>query len=573
MLFAGCGGDGGDSPSAAELSGEFQAGRVSGLRYVTPTRSGITDANGTFKYLAGESVTFSVGAIQLGHVPGAPQITPFTLAGMTPPTTEPALRRELDRASRTTSNFVRAVNLMRLLMALDVDHDPANGLDLRGRDALLASATLNLDQPIVEFAAAVEKLAPDLTHNMPRWLPIVHLYRALGIAVPAHAPASQDSSYGGGTTQVTTYSYNPDGSLESQRSSYGAGEYRASIAYRYDALGRTTSRRTERLYDFWGSFADEEVTNYDVLGNLSSRTHDSDQGADGVIDVRQVSDFETDAFANVLGEVSSFDSGLDGTIDRVDRFSAEFDSRLNPDNSTWWSDSNMDGVTDQRTTWDVEFDASNRPLAELYEVDEDADGTIDSRDTNTFTLAANGRDISELRVSDLDADGIAEMRTRSDWVFDSGGVLRTLTVDGEYNFDEDENTSSTYHEVWTFDRDRRVLDVVTSEDWDGDGVDVVSRRVNSYDDHGNVLEAVNESDSEGDSQWDYRSVTAYEYGLGAELLGSTTTIQFSVDEPPISSGSTSITGNTLENGVLMLAQSYLEFRFNTGVVAVATDAF
>ena len=38
LLFAGCGDD--ENPSAAELSGEFQAGGVSGLHYVTPTRSG-----------------------------------------------------------------------------------------------------------------------------------------------------------------------------------------------------------------------------------------------------------------------------------------------------------------------------------------------------------------------------------------------------------------------------------------------------------------------------------------------------------------------------------------------------
>lgn len=167
------------SQAAAELSGVLQAGGVQGVHYETQLRSGLTDSAGTFKYLQGELVAFSVGGITLGSAPGASQITPFTLAGMTPPTTEPALRRELDRASRTTSNFVRATNMMRLLMALDADHNPASGFDLRGRDASFATASLDFDPTIPQLAVTLEKLAPDLTHHLPRWLPIVHLYRAL----------------------------------------------------------------------------------------------------------------------------------------------------------------------------------------------------------------------------------------------------------------------------------------------------------------------------------------------------------------------------------------------------------
>ena len=108
LLVAGCSDDKEDL-APVELNGVFQAGGVSGLQYATPTRTGFTDSEGTFKYLAGESVTFSVGGLTLGHAPGAAKITPFTLAGLTPPTTERDLRRELDLASRvaTVHIFVR----------------------------------------------------------------------------------------------------------------------------------------------------------------------------------------------------------------------------------------------------------------------------------------------------------------------------------------------------------------------------------------------------------------------------------------------------------------------------------
>src|SRR6476646_9328075 len=98
-VLSACGGssDSGNS-GQAEVSGVFQAGGAQGVHYSTPTRSGSTDAAGTFKYLPGETVSFSIGAIQLGSAPGAASVTIFTLSGSTPPTTELALRRELDRA-------------------------------------------------------------------------------------------------------------------------------------------------------------------------------------------------------------------------------------------------------------------------------------------------------------------------------------------------------------------------------------------------------------------------------------------------------------------------------------------
>jgi len=564
LLFAACGDD--ESPPAAELSGEFQAGKVSGLRYVTPTRSGITDATGVFKYLPGESVTFSVGAIQLGHAPGASQITPFTLAGMTPPTTEPALRRELSRASRTTSNFVRAVNQMRLLLALDVDHNPANGIDLRGRDAALANATVDFDATIPQFAERLEKLAPDLTHNMPSWLPIVHLYRALGIAVPAHAPTNHDYDYSGIYTPETLFTYYPDGSLKSRGSSDSFLSFVSSNSYGYDALGRTTFSRTEQN-SFSGRIIGEERRNYDSHGNLAMRTYEFDQGADGTIDARQVTDFETDAFANILGEVTQYDASHDGTIDRLETFAAQFDTRLNPDFSTRQTDANMDGVIDSRVTIDSAFDAANRPISNRYEIDDPADGVVDARYSTSATYAGNGRDVTEVYEDDWNADGIAETRATYEWVHDSGGRLRTLTIDAEDNQDGNETIDSRILEVITFDRDGRVLSDVVSEDDEADGdIDYVSTRTNTYDSYGNILETNSEFDYAGD-QVDSRYVTRNEYGAGAELLGFVNTYHYAGAAESTDITSMRTTNVLLDDGVLMLAQSYLEFSFLTGAVA------
>src|SRR5260221_9574037 len=55
------------------LTGVF-AGPTSGLKYQTPTLSGITADDGEFQYRAGESITFLVGALVLGSVEAAPRL-------------------------------------------------------------------------------------------------------------------------------------------------------------------------------------------------------------------------------------------------------------------------------------------------------------------------------------------------------------------------------------------------------------------------------------------------------------------------------------------------------------------
>src|SRR5690348_9414181 len=124
LALAGCGGN--DHKAPAELTGKLQGGHVQGVSWHTPTHWGSTDVNGGFTYLPGETVTFSLGDVELGAAPGAPDITLFTLAGLTPPTTERTLRLQLDRAMRMSTPFTRAINIDALLIALDADGNPDN---------------------------------------------------------------------------------------------------------------------------------------------------------------------------------------------------------------------------------------------------------------------------------------------------------------------------------------------------------------------------------------------------------------------------------------------------------------
>ncbi|KAH9204439.1 Alpha/Beta hydrolase protein [Leptodontidium sp. 2 PMI_412] len=57
------------------LSGVFLDGPLIGVGYSTPSQSGVTDHDGFFTYQKGELVTFSIGALTVGHAVGSPSLT------------------------------------------------------------------------------------------------------------------------------------------------------------------------------------------------------------------------------------------------------------------------------------------------------------------------------------------------------------------------------------------------------------------------------------------------------------------------------------------------------------------
>ena len=93
------------------------AGPVAGLRYETPTCSGVTDADGTFDYRDGEVIAFSVGAVVVGTARGAERLTVADIVG------------------RVDGNLSKLAdpgltNIARFLQTLDADGNPDNGITL-----------------------------------------------------------------------------------------------------------------------------------------------------------------------------------------------------------------------------------------------------------------------------------------------------------------------------------------------------------------------------------------------------------------------------------------------------------
>jgi hypothetical protein len=153
-ILAACGGGGGGSagtgntggtggnntpppaPPPATENGVFIDSAVAGIHYQTATQSGETDAEGRFKYLPGETVTFSIGGITLPPVAASDTVTPLMVF--------------------ETSDFTdpRVVNLGRLLQSLDDDGNLDNGIQITAEARTAATGvTLDFAVPTATFEA------------------------------------------------------------------------------------------------------------------------------------------------------------------------------------------------------------------------------------------------------------------------------------------------------------------------------------------------------------------------------------------------------------------------------------
>ncbi|SDI41306.1 hypothetical protein SAMN04488540_101331 [Ferrimonas sediminum] len=111
-LLAACGGSSGSSAQPEPLTGYLKDSALAGVNYHTPSLSGLTGPNGEYQYREGEQVTFHIGTLPLGDAPGAPLTTPVELL------------------AQHGFGDTEVTNMVRLLMALDTDQDPVNGIQI-----------------------------------------------------------------------------------------------------------------------------------------------------------------------------------------------------------------------------------------------------------------------------------------------------------------------------------------------------------------------------------------------------------------------------------------------------------
>jgi hypothetical protein len=147
LFVSACGG--GDSTTAIDTvsTGVFIDSAVEGLQYETATQSGITNSLGEYDYLPGETATYSIGGIVLGSTIAGPVVTPLSIVPGATSATNPVV-----------------TNIVRLLLSLDSDGNPDNGITI-SNDVTTAANDLTVDFSVADLSA--DEGITSLLNNLP----------------------------------------------------------------------------------------------------------------------------------------------------------------------------------------------------------------------------------------------------------------------------------------------------------------------------------------------------------------------------------------------------------------------
>lgn len=122
----------------AMQSGRFIDSPVSGLNYHSASVDGVTDGNGGFMYVDGETMQFSIGDVVLGEAMPKDVMTPVDFADAA------------DQAEGLDNPMV--INMGRFLQSLDADADPENGITITPEVvAEVMGRMINFNQSVADF--------------------------------------------------------------------------------------------------------------------------------------------------------------------------------------------------------------------------------------------------------------------------------------------------------------------------------------------------------------------------------------------------------------------------------------
>lgn len=119
---------------ASTQSGILTDAKITGVSYTTSSGvTGVTDADGSFRYNVNDTVTFTLGTLQLGSVTATGVISPMQLSG---------------------GNANKLTNLLVLFQSLDADGNAANGINITAPTAAAVTASINLTVTPTTFASS-----------------------------------------------------------------------------------------------------------------------------------------------------------------------------------------------------------------------------------------------------------------------------------------------------------------------------------------------------------------------------------------------------------------------------------
>ena len=462
LLSACNGGSGSDDEKDKPLdtlTGVFVDSPVAGLQYKTKTQSGLTNELGEFEYVEGESITFYLGDTELGVTLGTSEITPFSLFGLTPLSTEFEISDALSGSD--VNSYDRAINVATLLQTFDVDGSPENGIDLGSSHSTLKNHKVSLHTKARNF-----ELQTDFTHaktivgstsNITFGSAIQHMYNSLDITITSSLTATFISTQNKEQLEAVSFEYDANGNLTTENTdSDNNGEIDTSKTFSYGSNGKV-SRITNSKSNT------TETLSYDEQDNINARTTESGSGnttrenyhytnnklARFELDLEDNGSIEkiTHYFYNDNGDITHYqvDNNGDGIINSIANY-----TYLNAILSTFTEDSNNDDApniqiqytydnegnkTAQTSEFDPDgsvisistftYDNQNNPLR--YEQDRDMDGSVDYAEL--YTYDSNNQRTQYQR----DMDGNGSWDFVAQYVYDINGQRIKMIEDSDGN--------------------------------------------------------------------------------------------------------------------------------------------
>lgn len=480
LLLCACGGGSSNSISGGEatLTGQFIDSAVAGIRYSTETRSGVTDKEGTFKYLEGETVNFYLGEMLLGNAHGGARVSLFDLVEGVTPVVGSALEKTLWE-SKQGPGFNTVINLATLLQTLDSDGDPENGIEISPDVAALFmpnSVDLNRhwtafsnDQGFAQAMAEAQTLSllDSARQTRKPWRALAHLYASIGVnsELRVKSAISRDTDGDGAPNYTTHYEFDTEGKLARQEyESSRAGTPDQITTYTYDTHGNPIRYEQDRDSDGLPDRIDSYA--YDADGNLTGRETDFD--GDGTLD--DTVTYTYDANGNCIREAR--DSDGDGALDHISINTVDENGAL----VRTEEDSDGNGMPDLISTYTYDMNRAR------IEHDSDGDGAADDIETNTY--GASGKLLS----NEHDTDGDGTRDTVGTYSYDESGNLTGYEYDRDADGTPDTITAHTY--------DAKNNETLFTYDRDGDGTpDQIHTIV--YDDDGYEIRREQDIDADG----------------------------------------------------------------------------
>lgn len=511
LILAACGGGSSDGGGAVVQTGVLIDGPVRGVHYQTATQSGLTDADGRFRYLANETVAFSIGGVQLGSAKAASQLDPFDLAGIAPPSTEAELRAALRDTSFTA--FDRAINIARLLVSLDNDHNPDNGLDLSGWDTALAGASLDFDADWRDFHDRVFNQfahAHQVNTSVSSTVLLTHLYSSLSIAVTGSVLTRSETNVSAGATLDATID--------------AATDY----TYEFDNTGHVLKVTQAVDSNADGAADSRSVTGYtyDAAGQMSTKTQGPDADGDGVVDDMGKTTHTYDAGGNLLSTVAR----IYGPFNSVMTDSRTYTYATNGDLTTQFEDWE---IVSSNSVYSQFVSTGAHPLGILMNYSYDAAGNQVAEALQYtscgLTLPASCTTFEHTNTSTYDAKGHLLTAEKFQSFSSSGGLVTYVET---YSYDANGTLlGSVTPTPFTPDPNNPintlVLDTTTTYAYDAKGklkskvveIPYLGKQTTiTYDDSGNELSQIIEQDSDKDGTVDSRDTYAYAYDANGNRL-------------------------------------------------------